>query len=268
MHMQFVDVGVNLILGRARRPKRLAPRLAASVLFGFAVSVCGTARAQQYNSDSWLSKPHGMATVILTAGERTEMFMTTFSLFPRWEFTAAAYLYNSDDDPTTDDGYSTSYYAKYMFYENQAQTGGAAVKFGTGLDPGYLVDNVGLKDAFQTYWMNTPATLPLFDNKLSWDIMPGASVTRDYGYGGNTAWAFTYSTRAAWYCFGPEASIVGEVFGSAGEARNIPEYKIGVRWEPNQHVVWALTYGEEFDGPNGAGLEIGVMLFSPPFLKL
>jgi hypothetical protein len=230
--------------------------------------MCRPAHAQQYNSDSWLSKPHGMATIILTTGERTSLFMTTFSLLPKWEFTAAAYLYDFDDDVNTDDGYSTSFYAKYMFYQNQAATGGGAVKFGTGLDPGYLVDNVGLKDAFQTYWMNSPWTAPLFDDKVSWDIMPGASVTRNYGVEGNEAWAFTYSTRVAWYYAGPEASIVGEVFGATGEAESIPEYKIGWRWEPNQHVVLALTYGEEFDGPNGAGLEVGLMLFTPPFLKL
>jgi len=63
-------------------------------------------------------------------------------------------------------------------------------------------------------------------------------------------------------------SVVGEVFGAAGEAEAIPEYKVGVRFELNQHATFALTYGEEFDGPNGARLEVGVMLFTPPFLKL
>lgn len=75
----------------------------------------------------------GVATVILTAGDRTTMWMTTFSLFPRWEFTAAAYLLDFDDDIGTDDWYSTSYYAKYMFYENASKMGGAAVKAGTGI---------------------------------------------------------------------------------------------------------------------------------------
>ena len=41
-----------------------------------------------------------------------------------------------------------------------------------------------------------------------------------------------------------------------------------MRWEPSQYAVFALTYGAEFDGPNGAGFEIGVMLFTPPFAKL
>jgi len=45
--------------------------------------------AQQFNSDNYLSKPAGVATIILTAGEQSEMVMTTFSLLPRWEFTYA-----------------------------------------------------------------------------------------------------------------------------------------------------------------------------------
>ncbi|MBK9227507.1 MAG: hypothetical protein IPL67_10770 [Ignavibacteria bacterium] len=64
----------------------------------FASLQCYPAQAQQYNSDSYLSKPLGMATVILTTGERNTMLMTTFSLLPRMEFTTA-YLYNNDNDP-------------------------------------------------------------------------------------------------------------------------------------------------------------------------
>ena len=146
------------------RLRKVATATSLCLTVGFA----GTAKAQQFNSDNYLSKPHGVGTIILTAGERSQMWMTTFSLFPRWEFTAAAYLLNTDSDLSTDDGYSTSYYAKYMIYENQSKTGGAAVKFGTGLDPGYLIDNVGLEDAFQTYWMNTPVTFPFMNNRMSW----------------------------------------------------------------------------------------------------
>lgn len=196
------------------------------------------------------------------------MLMNTFSLLPNWEFTVAAYLYNNDDDPKTNDGHSTSHYAKWMFYENKAKTGGMAVKGGTGMDPGYLDGDDRVRDAFQTYWMNAPLTLPLFGNTLSWDLMPGASVTRHYGAEETTAWDFTYSTRLAWYCFGPELAIVGEVFGAEGEADAIPEYKTELRWEPNQHVVLAISYGDEFNGTNGAGLEFGVMLFTPPLACL
>jgi hypothetical protein len=226
------------------------------------------AAAQQFNSDNYLSKPYGVATIILTAGERNTMWMTTFSLFPKWEFTAAAYIFNSDDDPLTAEGYSTSYYAKYMFYENAAKTGGFAVKAGTGLEPGYLNSAVELKDAFQTYWVNAPVTLPLFDNKLSWDLMPGASVTKKYGASQETAGAFTYATRMAWYPTSPELALVGEVYGSKGQTEAIPEYRVGLRWEPSPHSVFALSYDDEFNGTNGAGFEFGIMLFTDPFCGL
>ena len=136
--------------------------------------------AQQFNSDNYLSKPAGVATIIVTAGEQGDMVMTTFSLIPRWEFTYAVYVINSDKDRSTDNGYSTSLYFKYMIHENAAKTGGLAFKGGTGLDPGYL-GSVGLEDAFQTWWVNAPVTFPFFGNKVSWDLMPGASYTNNRG---------------------------------------------------------------------------------------
>jgi hypothetical protein len=155
-----------------------------------------------------------------------------------------------------------------MFFENQAKSGGFAVKGGTGLEPGYLNDKTGLEDAFKTYWMNAPVTLPFLDNKISWDLMPGASVTREYGSSQTTVGAFTYATRLAWYPTSPLFSFVGEVYGSKGQTEAIPEYRVGLRWEPNQYAVFALSYDDEFNGSNGAGVEFGVMLFSPPFAKL
>jgi hypothetical protein len=224
--------------------------------------------SQQFNSDSWLSKPHGTITIIPTFGERNSMLMNTYSLFPKWEFTIAAYLYNNDNNPLTDDGYSASFYGKYMFYQNKAATGGAAVKAGTGMFPGTINGEDRAKDAFKSYWVNFPCTIPFFKDKLSVDLMPGASVTRNYGTDSSTAWGFTYSTRVAWYPKTPKWSIVGEVFGTAGEDVAIPEYKFGFRWEPSQYAVFAITYGQEFAGKEGAGFEIGVMLFTPPFACL
>jgi hypothetical protein len=238
------------------------------LLISFILLSINLIRGQQFNSDNYLSKPHGMATIILTAGQRNNMIMATFSLFPNWEFTAADYVFNTDSNRTTDNGYSTSYYFKYMFYENEAKTGGFAFKGGTGLDPGLLIDNVGLQDAFQTYWINAPVTLPFFNNKLSLDLMPGGSYTTDYGVEGDPAFAFTYSVRLAWYPAKPTLALVGEVFGTAGEAYSKPELKAGLRWEPSQYACFALTYGKEFNGENGSGLEFGIMLFSPPFCGL
>src|SRR4051794_2221578 len=139
---------------------------------------CKLGMAQQFNSDSWLSKPHGTITLIPTFGERSSMLMNTYSLFPRWEFTMAAFLYNDDGDPLTDDGYSATLYGKYMFYQNKAATGGAAVKAGTGMFPGTIGGEDREKDAFKSYWVNFPCTIPFLNNTVSWDLMPGASVTR------------------------------------------------------------------------------------------
>jgi hypothetical protein len=244
----------------ANRPARTVCLLVA----GLAALAATPARAQQFNSDNYLSKPAGVATIILTAGEQSDMVMTTFSLLPRWEFTYAVYVVNADQDRSTDEGYSTSIYFKYMIFENAAKTGGVAFKGGTGLDPGYLT-SVGLEDAFQTWWVNAPVTFPLFGNKVSWDLMPGASYTTDKGTAAAVGWAFTYSTRVAWYPGGPKLAIVGEVFGGEGEVYTPMEYKAGLRWEPNVYATFALTYGQEFSSSLGSGIQLGMMLFTPPF---
>lgn len=228
------------------------------------------ALAQQFNSDNYLSKPHGVATVILTAGQRTTMWMTTFSLFPRWEFTAAAFLYNKDDQWITGEGYSTSFYAKWMLYENKAKTGGLAVKFGTGVEPSYALGG-SYQNASKTLWMNTPLTIPLFGWRMSWDLMPGVSFGKHLEEDGETeesVFSFTYSTRLAWYPMNPKWAIVGEVYGSAGKSNLPPEFKVGLRWEPSLYVNIAFTYDHRFDGSTGDGFEIGLMVFTPPFLKL
>jgi len=233
----------------------------------FLLSLCflSSSSGQQFSSDNYLSKPHGTATIILTTGQRNTMFMNTFSLFPRWEFTAAVYVYKNDNSRLTDDGYSLSTYAKYMVYENKEKTGGFAVKAGTGLDPGYIDGDQKVREASETVWMNAPVTVPFFNNKVSWDAMPGVSMTRNYGDKKETAWAFTYATRLAWYPFDPKYAVVGEVFGSKGEVESVPEFRTGVRWEPSQYANFALTYGSKFDDTKGAGWEFGIMLFTPRF---
>lgn len=235
------------------------------IILGLSSFAAGPTHAQQFNSDSWVCKPHGTVTTIVTYGQRNSMFMSTFSLIPKWEFTAAAYLYNDDRNASTDDGYSTSFYGKYMFYQNEAETGGWAIKAGTGLDPGILDAENRLENAFRTFWMNAPGTLPLLDNTLSWDLTPGISLSKDLASAEPGTWVFTYVTRMAWYPKGPAWSLVGEVLGAEGEGAAKPEYRVGFRWEPNPRAVFALTYDEEFRGGGGAGWEIGLMLFSPSF---
>ena len=52
--------------------------LLCSVLLTVLVLAASPALAQQFNSDNYLSKPHGITTIILTTGERNTMMMTTF----------------------------------------------------------------------------------------------------------------------------------------------------------------------------------------------
>ena len=241
---------------------RITPLLALATLWAV------PSEAQQFNSDSYLSKQEGTVTLILTTGQRNQMMMSTFSLWQDWEFTTSIYIYNSDNDPTTDEGYFSSLYAKYMFFENTAKTGGVAIKFGTGLEPGYLSVENRVEDAFKSYWANAPLTIPFLDNKLSFDAMPGFNAKIEYGVAESTVWAFTYTTRLAWYPKSPKWSIVGEIIGAEGEGTSPPEYRIGWRWEPNERFVFALTYDEEFGGDNGAKWEVGAMLFTPPVFCL
>lgn len=241
---------------------RFAPVLALALLFS------APSEAQQFNSDSYLSKPEGTLTLILTTGQRNTMMMSTFSLWQDWEFTASVYVYNSDSDPATDDGYSSSVYGKYMFFENAAKTGGFALKVGTGLEPGYLSAENRVEDAFKSYWANAPVTVPFLDNKISLDVMPGFNAKIEYGVEDSTVWAFTYATRVAWYPTTPKWSIVGEILGAEGEGTGPAEYRVGWRWEPNERAVFAITYDEEFGGDNGAKFEVGAMLFTPPVFCL
>ncbi len=119
-----------------------------------------------------------------------------------------------------------------MFYENKTKTGGFAAKAGTGTRPGTLDAEFRVKDAFKTYWINTRPP-SLFNNKLSVDLclvlarplIMGIVVNMQHGHS-------TYSGRVAWYPAGPKASIVGEVFGSAGEAGTLPSIRSGCVGNP------------------------------------
>lgn len=222
--------------------------------------------AQQFNSDNYLTMPHGTGTFVLTAGQRNATIVNSFALIPNWEFFVQAWLFWEDKEINLPQHFTTSAYMKYMFYENRAKTGGGAVFLGFGKAPGYY-DQQMFVDRHTSIWTAAPLTIPFFDNMLSWDIMPGATVDFDYGQNKKTAWGFTYSTRLAVYKIIPQSAIVGEIFGTSDELYSKPEYKIGIRWEPNNTVIPALTYGAAFDGSKSSGFEIGVVIFTPQFLK-
>ena len=235
------------------------------------LSICALAGvpagAQQFNSDSYISKPHGMVTSILTTGEHTTMYMMTFSLFPNWEFTAAGYIYNTDADRKTAEGTQGSLYAKYMFYENKEKTGRLRGQGRLRHEAELHPRRRGVQDLLPDLLDERARDDPVFRQRalvghhagLERDAelrrererRPGPSRTRRASPG----------TRRA-----PVWAIVGEAFGATGEAKLDPEYKVGLRYEPNAHVNIALSYGAKFNGDKGAGWEIGAMLFCPPFL--
>lgn len=246
--------------GRRRWPIALA----LSVVLGLLLGADERAEAQQFNSDNYLSMPHGTGTFVLTHGESYSTLLNSFALFPSWEFFAGATLYWTETERSTD-SFSTTLFVKKMFYENEAKNGGFAVMGGTGGFPGYLQGGE-ITGSFHTYWIAAPLSLPLLKGKLLWDVMPGGVYYSEYGLTRKEASAFTWSTRAALYGVVPQSAIVGELFGAEGEAEAEAQFKVGLRWEPSEHFVAAVTYGAGLDGSQGAGWEVGVMMFSPPFL--
>jgi len=233
------------------------------IVLTFEISV----NAQQFNTDNYLTMPHGTGTFVLTAGQRNAAIINSFALIPRWEFFAQATLYWSNESQDIPQHFTTNVYAKYMPYENKEKTAGVGVFLGYGVSPFYY-DKTALLARHTNLWTAVAGTIPFFNNMIFWDIMPGGMVDFDYGNNKKTAWGFTYSTRIAIYKIIPQSAIVGEIYGTAGELYSEAEYKVGIRWEPNNTVIPAITYGAGVDGSSGPGFEIGVVIYTPQFLKL
>jgi len=182
------------------------------------------------------------------------MMMTTFSLFPRWEFTAAAYIFNSDDDPRTDDATRSSFYAKYMSSrtrEDDVRRDG----------PRARVPELGRRAlrTLRDLWMNSPITLPLFDNNCRGQ---SARVQRDAESARVTNGRLLHVRDAHGVV---PTSPSGRSWGGLRiEGPTRPSPSTGrVEVEPSQHAVFAISYDDEFNGNDGAGWEVGVMLFTP-----
>ena len=222
--------------------------------------------AQQFNTDNFLAMPHGTGTFVITSGERNSGMVSSFALIENFEFFVQAFLFRDgrvDDYPQH---FTTTVYAKYMFWKNSTNTGGGAVFFGFGQSPGYFTETE-FSRLSQNFWTAVPITIPFFNNTLSWDLMPGALVDLKNGSDQKTAWGFTWSSRLAIYKIIPKTAIVAEVYGTEGQAYSTPEYKVGLRWEPNDYIIPAISYSSNFEGGLGAGLEIGIVIFAPQFLK-
>ena len=223
-------------------------------------------KAQQFNSDSYLVMPHGSGTFVLTAGQRNSTFASSFALIRKFEFFVQANLYWENKKIESPQHFSTSLYAKYGIWVDKNKTGGLSVFLGWGHSPSYYAKNEYLK-VHKNFWSALTFTLPLCDNAVSWDLMPGAMVDFEYGAAKEAAWAFTYSTRLNIYKIIPQTAIVAEIYGTEGQIYSEPEYKVGLRWEPNDFIIPALTYSNNVSGTGGAGFEIGIVIFTPQYLK-
>ena len=239
------------------------PRSLAAPILLLLAGISTPAYSQQFNSDSYWTAPHGTQTAVLTVGQEYSTLLGVVSLFPKWEFNVGATLFREDSGAGTLRHFSTIGYVKYMFYENKAKNGGGAIMAGTGVVPGFYQSGNLTSDS-KSYWAYVPVTLPLFKGTLSWDIMPGYTVNESYGTTKETSTGLLYSTRLALYKVIPQSAIVGEIFGTEGQAYSAPQYRIGVRWESKPLVI-ALTYGDGLEGNKGAGWEIGFMFFGVPW---
>lgn len=230
------------------------------------VCVPSTVTAQQFNSDSYWVAPHGVATWTLTAGQEYSMAIATAALFEDWEFNLGVTRFPEGRSANTEEHHSGTLYAKYRFTENEEGTGGFAIMAGTGVSPGHLEEGT-VTDTFESWWATGAYTIPFREGDVSLDLMPGFVWNQNQDNTDEEAWGFTWSARLAVYKIVPQCAIVGEAFGTAGEAYSDPQYKFGLRWESPKLVV-AATFGAGFDGSTGSGFEIGFSYFTEPFLGL
>ena len=229
------------------------------LVIGLLAGVWVPVEAQQFNSDNYWTTPKGMGTVIVTVGQRHTLFLDTFSLFKSWEFSLGGTAFREDSDIDRAAYYQLTAYAKYTIFENQAKNGGAAVKFGAGTRPGYyqLSD---LTSDLQEYWAEFPLTVAFHGDDVLLDLIPGGLYSQNFGTENNNATGFTYSSRLAVYKTIPRCAVVGEFFGTEGEAYSPTQFKTGVRWESPALIV-SMSYGDGLKGNTGAGWEIGFISY-------
>lgn len=220
------------------------------------------AQAQQFNSDNQWTAPHGVGTVVATAGEEYSTFLLVAALLRDWEFNVGVTSYYGDLEGQTEKHDTGTLYAKYRIFENPQQTGGMAIMAGSGVNPSHI-EAGATTETFKSWWANLVYTIPFLDGRVGWDLMPGVVFNQSQDNRENAAWGMTYSSRVAVYDIVPQSAVVAEVFGTTGEAYAKPSYRFGVRWESKKLII-AATYSNTFDGSGGAGFEIGLMYLTEP----
>ena len=234
----------------------------ALLLFTVSLAHSEMAHAQQFAGDNQWVAPAGVSTLVGSVGEDYSSAILVGALIPEWEFNAMATYYYDDPRNASEDYVASTFWAKHRLFETDDGTEGYSVQFGTGLLP-HHVEEGSVTDAFKTYFVHGTATYAFADNKVLLDFVPGVIVNLDQDDNDETAWGFTYVSRLAVYDIIPQSAIVGEVFGTAGEAFAEPSYRFGVRWE-SENLVIAATYSDAFDGSGGAGFELGIIFFTQP----
>jgi hypothetical protein len=232
--------------------------LAVSVLCLWALDT----QAQQFNSDNQWTAPHGVGTLVLTAGQEYSSAIAVAALFPDTEFNIGLTRFKDSPEDRTEAHYSGLFYIKRRLSENEAGNAGTSISFGTGINPSYLAAGE-VTDTFQSWFATYDYTMAFRDGQITWDLMPGVMVNLDKNQEDDPAWGFTWSTRAAVYKIIPQSAIVAEVWGTTGEAYAEPSYRFGVRWESDKLIV-AATYGDSFDGSGSPRFEIGLIYLTDP----
>ena len=87
---------------------------------------------QQFNTDNYLTMPHGTISTTLTAGQRNTGFIASFALIPNFEFFAQATLFYEDASLEIPSHFTTTVFGKYMFSVNAEKNGGGGVFLGIG----------------------------------------------------------------------------------------------------------------------------------------
>ncbi len=248
----------KLVFGRTwvRRQTANAVVLAAACT----IFVPHPSSAQQFNGDNQWTAPHGVATFVLTVGQEYSTALAVAALLPDTEFNLGVTHFVDKPLDLTEGRYSGIFYVKHRLTENEAGNAGWSVSVGTGVDPSHLEAGT-VTDTFQSWFVNSSYTLAFRDGDVTWDLLPGVMVNRDKDQSGENAWGMTWCSRAAIYKIIPQSAIVGEVFGTAGEAYAEPSYRVGVRWE-SPRLVLAATYGNSFSGGGSPRFEIGAIFFT------
>jgi hypothetical protein len=211
--------------------------------------------AQQFAGDNQWVAPHGVGTFLLTLGQAYSAFMAVAALLPETEFNLGVTRFTDKPLDVTEGYYSGIFYVKRRLMQNEAGNAGWALSVGTGVDPSH-VESGTQTHTFQSWFANTSFTFAFFGGDVTWDVIPGVTLNLDMDQENDAAWGMTWASRAAVYKVIPHSAMVGEVYGTAGEAYATPSYRAGVRWESSRVIV-AATYGNSFTGSGSPGFEIG-----------